>query len=164
VVSFKWFWRIAKADWSCQMPAKPERKTKAGPDPDLLEAAKRAAGNAYAPYSRFCVGCAVRTSSGKIHVGCNLESESFPAGMCAERAALAAAVAAEGEKLKVDRILVYATGVDGHHTSCSPCGVCRQVIYEVAADATVGFFAAGNEFVETAAVDLLPWAFRGHLR
>jgi cytidine deaminase len=135
-----------------------------GADADLLSAAKAAARHAYAPYSQFFVGCAVRTANRAVYVGCNVESESFPAGICAERAALAAAIAAEGPNTTIERILVYAIGPDGKHTACSPCGVCRQVIYEVAPRATVGFFMAEGEFVDVQAGGLLPYAFRGHLR
>jgi cytidine deaminase len=133
-------------------------------DANLLSAAKAAARHAYAPYSQFFVGCAVRTVSQAVYVGCNVESESFPAGVCAERAALAAAIAAEGPSTTIERILIYAIGPDRKHTACSPCGVCRQMIYEVAPRAKVGFFIVEGKFVDVPAGDLLPYAFRGHLR
>jgi cytidine deaminase len=134
------------------------------PDPELLRAAKDASHRAYAPYSHFYVGCAVRSVSGAIYSGCNVENESFPAGVCAERAAVAAAIAREGPQPEIMDILVYALGSDRQHTACAPCGICRQVIYECAPRATVGFFIADGEYIEVGAVDLLPHAFRGHLK
>jgi|HubBroStandDraft_4_1064222.scaffolds.fasta_scaffold233498_1 cytidine deaminase len=146
------------------MSVKAGSKNSPAPDPDLLAAAVAASQRAYAPYSRFYVGCAVRTASGVIYSGCNLENESFPAGVCAERAALAAAVVAEGPTPAVTKMLVYAEDSERKHTACAPCGVCRQVIIETAANARVAFFGDGCDFIELEARDLLPHAFKGHLR
>jgi cytidine deaminase len=91
---------------------------------NLVTAASEAAQNAYAPYSNFRVGAALRTSSGAIHVGCNSENAAYPEGWCAETAALAVMVTA-GERVIVE-IAVYSDAV-GH---CPPCGGCRQRIAE----------------------------------
>jgi cytidine deaminase len=142
-----------------------EPKGRPAPNPDLLGVAMAASRRAYAPYSRFYVGCAVQTESGAVYAGCNLENESFPAGLCAERAALAAAVAAEGPAPVVLRMLVYAEDAERKHTACAPCGMCRQVMIETAPDAAVGFFFDKDcAYVELNAPDLLPYAFKGHLR
>src|SRR5262249_20118084 len=129
---------------------KAERTRESAPDRDLLDAAQAAARQAYAPYSRFRVGCAVRTASGAVYTGCNVENASYPAGLCAERNALAAAIAAEGPTASVERILIYAIGPDDQHTACTPCGLCRQVIYEIAPNALVGMFTGADQFLELA--------------
>ncbi len=85
---------------------------------------------AYAPYSGFHVGAAVRGESGAIHTGCNVENAAYPEGICAEAAAIAAMVMA-GER----RITEVAVAGGGEQM-CTPCGGCRQKIREFAADAT----------------------------
>ena len=92
----------------------------------LFSSARAARSNAYAPYSRFGVGCALLAASGKIYTGCNIENSSYPVGICAERTALAKAVS-EGEK---DFLAMAILGSnDGE--SCLPCGMCRQFISEL---------------------------------
>jgi cytidine deaminase len=97
----------------------------------LLEAARRVREHAYAPYSRFRVGAALETESGKVHVGANVENASYGATVCAERAAVAAMIAA-GER-HIERIAVYTEGP----TPAMPCGMCRQVLSEFGLDASV---------------------------
>jgi cytidine deaminase len=97
----------------------------------LLEAARRVREHAYAPYSAFRVGCALETDSGKVHVGANVENASYGATVCAERAAVAAMIAAGDTHIR--RIAVYAEGP----TLAMPCGMCRQVLSEFGLDATV---------------------------
>lgn len=88
----------------------------------LIERAKAAREQAYAPYSGYKVGAAILSADGEIFAGANVENASYPAGICAERAALSAAVAAG--KRRFSAIAVYAgTGV-------TPCGICRQVLAE----------------------------------
>ena len=94
---------------------------------DLLDAALAVQANAHAPYSGFRVGAAVRTTSGPIFAGCNVENASFPEGICAEAAAIGAMVAA-GER-EIAEVLTVADGDD--LTTC--CGGCRQRIREFAA-------------------------------
>ena len=83
---------------------------------------------AYAPYSRFQVGAAVLAASGKIYGGANVENASYPAGICAERNAIAHAVASGERRLAAIAICGGRDGaVDGY---CAPCGICRQTMRE----------------------------------
>jgi cytidine deaminase len=95
-------------------------------DAALIQAAKRVANHAYAPYSRFRVGAAVRTRSGKVFAGCNVENASYGLTTCAERAAIFAAVGA-GER-EFDKIVIFAPT----QSFTGPCGACRQVMAEFA--------------------------------
>jgi cytidine deaminase len=121
---------------------------------DLFEAARQVQAKAYAPYSRFKVGAAVRGESGAIYTGCNVENAAYPVGTCAEAGALAALVAA-GER-RIAEILIVGDG-EGLVT---PCGACRQRIREFA-DADVCIHVAGPDGVRrTFTLDeLLPLAF-----
>lgn len=89
---------------------------------DLIEAAKLAAKNSYSPYSKFSVGAALLSRDGKIYTGCNVESVSFPVGICAEQSALAAAI--NDGKRKFTAIAIYSD------TGVTPCGKCRQALSE----------------------------------
>lgn len=119
----------------------------------LLEAAREVRERAYAPYSNFFVGAAVLCSSGKVYAGCNVENAAYPAGMCAERSALSAAIAA-GER-DVVRLVVVADSP----RPVSPCGMCRQVIAELAPRAAVLLANLEGAQEETTPQALLPGAF-----
>jgi cytidine deaminase len=93
--------------------------------PDLLTLAQGAATRAYAPYSKYQVGCALETISGKIITGCNVENASYGLTICAERNAIFHAVAEEGPGMKIARLSVICLGHE-----FPPCGACRQVIAE----------------------------------
>ena len=93
----------------------------------LVAAAIAAMARAYAPYSRFPVGAAIRDETGAIHVGANVENAAYPVGNCAEASAIAAMVMAGGTR--IDDIAV--AGGDGN-LLCTPCGACRQRIREFA--------------------------------
>jgi cytidine deaminase len=97
-------------------------------DEDLIALARSAAANAYAPYSRFHVGCAIESTDGEVVTGANVENACYRLGVCAEQSALSAAQMAFGLR-KVARIAV--SGGDGA-TVCTPCGGCRQAILEAA--------------------------------
>src|SRR5438270_4972331 len=121
----------------------------------LIREAARARNNAHAPYSGFAVGAAV-LAGGKIFAGCNVENSSYPLSVCAERNAVAAAVAA-GHK-RIDAVAV----VGGSRRPAAPCGGCRQVLSEFCApDAPVVYATPQGEKVETTLQDLLPSAFNG---
>ena len=98
---------------------------------ELIQIARAAAENAYAPYSDYAVGAAILTNSGKIYTGCNVENMSYGAAICAERTAAVKAVS-EGET-DFSAIAVYHPGADMPY----PCGICRQVLSEFARRATV---------------------------
>jgi cytidine deaminase len=121
---------------------------------DLLAAAGAAQANAHAPYSKFPVGAAIRTASGRIFSGSNVESVSFPEGICAEAAAIGAMVTA-GER-EIVEVLTIAPG--DLLTTC--CGGCRQRLAEFAGpDAPV--HAAGSDGIRRTFTlgELLPAAF-----
>jgi cytidine deaminase len=119
----------------------------------LKAAAKTAAGRAYAPYSKFHVGAAVLTSTGKIFAGCNVENASYGLCNCAERTAIFSAVAAKERKLKC--VVVYTPTQE----ATAPCGACRQVIFEFGPKARVLSFCAGRDQIDARITSLLPAAF-----
>lgn len=94
---------------------------------EMFEAARAAFANAHAPYSKYSVGAAVRTASGRIYAGCNVENAAYPQGWCAEASAIAAMVTA-GERVIVE-VLTLSDGI----TMGTCCGGCRQKIREFAA-------------------------------
>ena len=121
---------------------------------DLFKAAMTVRENAYAPYSNFLVGAAIRTPSGKIYAGCNVENVAYPEGTCAEAGAIAAMIAA-GEN-EIVEILVVAGG----HAKVSPCGGCRQKISEFAQRNVPVFMADLSGDIEESSIgDLLPAGF-----
>jgi len=111
--------------------------------------------NAYAPFSHFRVGAALLTSKGEVFVGCNVENSSYGMTNCAERTAIFAAVAKSGPKLNIRAIAV----VNDQDVPCSPCGACRQVIYEFGPEATV-VFKSSRGWTEAPITELLPEGFR----
>ena len=121
----------------------------------LIAVATKAVDSAYAPYSQFKVGAAVLINNGKIYPGCNVENASYGLSMCAERNAIANAIIGEGK----DTIEIKAIAVtNSQQVSCSPCGACRQVIWEFGKDAEVIFL--GNSGWQTKAIgQLLPAGF-----
>jgi len=119
----------------------------------LLRAALQVRRNAYAPYSRFPVGAAV-LADGRIYAACNVENSSYPLAVCAERNAIAAAVAAGARRIEA----LAVVGGSGRPTA--PCGGCRQVIAEFAPpDAPVAYATPEGARVETTVGALLPAAF-----
>ncbi|HUG09794.1 MAG TPA: cytidine deaminase [Opitutaceae bacterium] len=126
------------------------------PDATLQEletAARTAAGRAYAPYSKFCVGAAVLGDSGKIHSGCNVENASFGLTSCAERNAIFAAVGA-GERA-IRAVAIYTPT----SSATAPCGACRQVIREFGPDAIIISICDGDSRIESTIGELLPRSF-----
>ena len=120
----------------------------------LFDAAKAAHGKAYAPYSRFNVGAALRTPSGAIYSGCNVENAAYPQGACAEAGAIGA-MALAGER-RIAEILVVGDG----EGLCTPCGGCRQRIREFASPQTPVHIAGPDGVRLTLSLaELLPHSF-----
>src|SRR5882762_3414912 len=126
----------------------------------LLRTARAAMKKAYAPYSQFRVGAALLTTTGELFSGCNVENASYGMTNCAERTAIFSAVAQLGPKFEIRSMAV----VNDQDVPCSPCGACRQVIYEFGPEATILF--QGKTFQSTKAwkkshiTELLPEGFR----
>jgi cytidine deaminase len=121
----------------------------------LERGARRAMKNAYAPFSHFHVGAAILTAKGDVFLGCNVENSSYGMTNCAERTAIFSAVAEKGPKLEI--VAVAVTNAAG--VACSPCGACRQVIYEFGPDAIV-FYQGKEGPKESHITELLPEGFR----
>jgi cytidine deaminase len=120
----------------------------------LIEAAAKARANAYAPYSRFTVGAAIRAEDGGIHVGANVENAAYPEGQCAEASAIGAMVAAGARRIAA--MVVLAEG----DQLCTPCGGCRQRIREFAAPETPIHLCGPTGLRRTVTLgELLPLAF-----
>ncbi len=125
----------------------------------LVSQALEAAKSAYAPYSRFRVGAALVAASGRVYTGANVENASYPCGICAERAAVASAVAA-GET-RFTAIAVAGIGEGGVAADCTPCGLCRQTLREFAAPDNFRIYVAASESTwrEFTLAELLPESF-----
>jgi len=120
----------------------------------LLKAATDVRDRAYAPYSNFKVGAALRATSGAVHVGCNVENVAYPEGTCAEAGAIAAMIAAGDTR--IDELLVIADSPD----PVPPCGGCRQKIAEFADPAVkVTLCTTDGKSRVTTVADLLPGMF-----
>ncbi|WGH78159.1 cytidine deaminase [Jannaschia ovalis] len=121
---------------------------------DLRQAALAVRENAHAPYSGFKVGAALRTASGAVFVGCNVENVAYPEGTCAEAGAIAAMVAAGETRLAE----VYVVG--DAPAPVSPCGGCRQKLAEFGTgDVAVTMATTGGDERVTTIAELLPGAF-----
>jgi cytidine deaminase len=92
----------------------------------VMEAARDASRNAYAPYSNFHVGAAILTADGTIHAGCNVENASYGLAICAERNAAAAMALANPKDREIELVAIFSSDV----SPCFPCGACRQVLRE----------------------------------
>lgn len=122
-------------------------------DEALIRMAFEAGKQAYAPYSHFPVGAALLCSDGTVFTGCNVENAAFGAGICAERTALAKAVS-EGHR----SFLRLAVAVDSREY-CTPCGICRQMLFEFAPNLELLCARAGHTFVRYSLNQLLPHGF-----
>jgi cytidine deaminase len=121
---------------------------------ELLTLAREVQRNAHVPYSRFPVGAALRTTSGRVFVGANVENAAYPEGLCAEAVAIGAMVSA-GERA-IDTVVTLCEG----DALSTPCGGCRQKIREFATDSTT-VHAAGPDGIRAtySMADLLPDSF-----
>ncbi len=151
---------------SIQIPVQifPDSSALEPADALLLEAARKATGDAYAPYSNFRVGVAIRLTGGKILTGSNQENASFPAGLCAERVTLSAASAMYPGVPVESLALTYINETGTGSRPISPCGICRQTLaeYEQRFEQPIRLILGGSNgeiFVIARATDLLPFAF-----
>ena len=128
-------------------------------DAELRTLAMEMAKRAYAPYSRFQVGAAVRGASGRLYGGCNVENASYPCGICAERNAICQAVAAGERKIEAVAIAGGPGGVISGY--CAPCGLCRQTMREFSDPAALRVFLVKSaaEFKTLTLEELLPESF-----
>jgi len=123
-------------------------------DEDLFSRARDAMDKAYAPYSNFPVGAAVRGAGGGIYGGCNVENAAYPQGCCAEASAISAMIM-DGE-----RTIAEVCVVGGGDALVTPCGGCRQRIREFAAEETPIHMCGPDGLRKTATLgDLLPLSF-----
>jgi cytidine deaminase len=134
-------------------PANPLNPSQAA---ELQQRAIAVAHHAYAPYSNFRVGAALLLTDGNIITGCNVENASYRLTVCAEQAAIAAAVSLHGPKIRIRAIAV----ANLNDTASQPCGACRQTIHEFSTPDTIVFFPAADGTITQATIAaLLPAAF-----
>ncbi|HEY5774916.1 MAG TPA: cytidine deaminase [Xanthomonadales bacterium] len=123
---------------------------------ELYDRARSASDNAYSPYSGARVGACVMDESGNVYAGCNVENSSYGLTQCAERNALANAVAAGMKPGAAHKLLIYATGFE----TLAPCGACRQVMSELlASDALVVSCHSETDYRSWSVGELLPDPF-----
>lgn len=120
----------------------------------LIEIARAVRENAYAPYSKFKVGAAIKASSGVVYSGCNVENVAYPEGTCAEAGAIAAMIAAGDTEIAEVAVIADCP------KPISPCGGCRQKIAEFAAGEVVVTLATTDGIIQqTTVAGLLPDGF-----
>ncbi len=125
----------------------------------LLRVAEEARGGSYCPYSNMAVGAALLAEDGKIYTGANVENASYPAGICAERAALVHAINSGARKFVA---IAICGGRRGEAPAgFTPCGICRQALSEHSEDSLVILVANGEGFDEYTLGELLPHSFGG---
>lgn len=120
----------------------------------LRDVAENARSKAYAPYSGFHVGAALRSVAGKVYGGANVENASFPVGICAERSALVAAVTA-GDR-EFDELVLVSDATE----PAAPCGACRQALSEFAPALRIVSHGLNGETAEWSLAELLPHQFK----
>ena len=122
-------------------------------DEALIARAAEMTRRAWAPYSHYHVGAALLGSDGQVYTGCNIESASFGATICAERSAIASAFAAGC------RTFTRAAVISDHAAVCTPCGICRQLLFEFSDNLVVLCCSPDGTVLRLHAEELLPHAF-----
>lgn len=122
---------------------------------ELIEMAKKAMENAYSPYSNFKVGAALLSKDGQVFLGCNVENASYGATICAERTAITKAVS-DG----VQDFVKIAVVASSEHFA-SPCGICRQVLFEFMPNGSIVLEDKEKGIKEFSLMELLPLGFGG---
>jgi cytidine deaminase len=155
-----------KIEWKTGVTELDDEMELSGEDRNLLSAARLCAAGAYAPYSKFQVGAAVSLRDGKVVTGSNQENAAYPSGLCAERVALFSA-SAQFPGIAISTLVITCRSGAGHiNAPLTPCGACRQVIYEyeMKQGKPLRIIMAGESgkvwIAESASV-LLPAAFDG---
>jgi homotetrameric cytidine deaminase len=126
----------------------------------LLEEARRVAEHAYAPYSGFRVGAALKLSNGEVVTGTNVENVSYGLTICAERSALVSAVSKFGPGVRVEAVAV----ANLNNAASPPCGACRQVLAEFVSEETPVIFPSAGGYRTMLFRDVLPLAFEMKLK
>lgn len=126
-------------------------------DKQLIETAKRARERAYGQYSKYKVGAALVDEHDRLHIGCNVENQTYPIGSCAEDGAIAAMVVSGGRRI----VTIAVVGGYDNIGTCTPCGACRQRIAEFADDETrILMIDETGDWTEHGISSLLPSSFR----
>jgi cytidine deaminase len=123
---------------------------------ELYENALRTRQNSYSPYSSCKVGAAIKTTTGKIYSGCNVENASYGGSICAERSAIVQAVSEQGT-VRIKEVMVVTDATP----PWPPCGMCRQVIAEFGSDVTVYLANLKGDFITKTFQEIFPLAFTG---
>lgn len=125
----------------------------------LIQSAREALKNAYAPYSKFRVGAAILTQNGEVISACNVENASYSLTMCAERNSIFSAISKYGkDNLKIIAIAV----MNNKNIFCSPCGACRQVISEFCEESAIVLFQGKTGIEQMKVSELLPMGFKNY--
>lgn len=123
----------------------------------LIDAATNVRANSYAPFSQYYVGAAIIDENGALHIGCNVENSSFPESACAEANAIGAMIAAGGSRI----VAIAAVGGHDDLEACTPCGGCRQRIFEFGDENTRVILIGENDTVEGHLInEMLPGGFK----
>ena len=120
----------------------------------LIRMAKEVCKNAYAPYSKFQVGCVLLSENGQVYTGCNVENLSFGLTICAERAAISKAISIEGPKFRIRKAVIYTST----ESPTTPCGACRQVLKEFGDDFEIISMCDSNQVIRKSIGELLPYS------
>lgn len=123
----------------------------------LVDAAIRVRIKSYAPFSQYYVGAAIIDENGALHIGCNVENSSFPESSCAEANAIGAMIAAGGTRI----VALAAVGGHDELEACTPCGGCRQRIFEFSDEKTRVILMSEDDVIESHLIyEMLPGGFR----